>query len=81
MLDALGIERAAFAGHSIAGVELPLFAIRQPDRADAVVYLDALHGFMEPTPDPAENPAIAALDMVPRREDLGARTSSRLRLI
>lgn len=69
-LDALGIERAAFAGHSFAGIELPLFAIRYPERVQATVYLDALHVFLEPTPDPANDPAIAALDMVPRPDDL-----------
>ena len=69
-LDALEIERAAFAGHSFAGVELPLFAIRYPDRVTAAVYLDALHVFLEPTPDPTNDPAIAALDMIPKRADL-----------
>ena len=71
-LDALGFERAALAGHSFAGVELPLFAIRYPKRVQATIYLDALHVFLEPTPDPANDPAIAALNMIPVSEDLAS---------
>ncbi len=40
-LDQQGIERAALAGHSIAGDEITAFAARYPDRVDALIYIDA----------------------------------------
>jgi pimeloyl-ACP methyl ester carboxylesterase len=40
-LDALKIERAHLAGHSLAGDELTLFAGRYPERVGKLVYLDA----------------------------------------
>lgn len=41
-LDALGIDRVALAGYSIAGTELTLFAAIHPERVSHLVYLDAL---------------------------------------
>ncbi|HNA56448.1 MAG TPA: alpha/beta hydrolase, partial [Anaerolineales bacterium] len=41
-MDALQIEKAAFAGHSIAGVELTHFAATHPERVEKLIYLDAL---------------------------------------
>ena len=41
VLDALGIERAVFVGHSVAGTELTALALNHPDRLEALVYLDA----------------------------------------
>jgi non-heme chloroperoxidase len=41
VLDALGIERAVFVGHSVAGSELSALARNHPDRVEALVYLDA----------------------------------------
>ncbi len=69
-LDALGIERAVFAGHSFAGLELPLFAIRYPDRVDAIIYLDGVNVLLEPQPDPANDPVWATLETHPKEEDL-----------
>ncbi len=40
--SALQIEKAAFAGHSIAGVELTHFAATHPERVEKLIYLDAL---------------------------------------
>jgi pimeloyl-ACP methyl ester carboxylesterase len=40
-LDALKIERAHLAGHSLAGDELTRFAGRHPERVGKLVYLDA----------------------------------------
>lgn len=41
-MNALGIDKAIFAGHSIAGVELTHFAATHPNRVEKLVYLDAL---------------------------------------
>ncbi|HZT96581.1 MAG TPA: alpha/beta hydrolase [Chloroflexota bacterium] len=42
-LDALGIERASFVGHSLAGDELTRFVTLYPERVDRLVYLDAAY--------------------------------------
>jgi len=41
-MDALHIEKAILAGHSLAGVELTHFAATHPERVEKLVYLDAL---------------------------------------
>jgi non-heme chloroperoxidase len=41
VLDALGIKKAVFVGHSIAGSELSKIAIKYPSYVDKLVYLDA----------------------------------------
>jgi non-heme chloroperoxidase len=41
VLDALGIERAVFVGHSVAGTELSALALNHSDRVESLVYLDA----------------------------------------
>ena len=41
-MDALHIEKAILAGHSLAGVELSHFAATHPTRVEKLVYLDAL---------------------------------------
>jgi len=41
-MDALKIEKAILAGHSLAGVELTHFAATYPTRVEKLVYLDAL---------------------------------------
>jgi pimeloyl-ACP methyl ester carboxylesterase len=41
VLDALGIKKAVFVGHSIAGAELSKIAARYPRYVDKLVYLDA----------------------------------------
>jgi pimeloyl-ACP methyl ester carboxylesterase len=41
-MDALNIQRAIFAGHSLAGVELTHFAATYPARVEKLIYLDAL---------------------------------------
>jgi len=38
VLDAVGIERAVFVGHSVAGSELSALALNHPDRVDALVW-------------------------------------------
>jgi pimeloyl-ACP methyl ester carboxylesterase len=57
-LDALGIERAHLAGHSIAGAELTLFAARFPERVGKLVYLDAAY-------DRSTQEAVLEADPVP----------------
>ncbi|WP_426755400.1 alpha/beta fold hydrolase [Myxococcus sp. Y35] len=57
-LDALGISKASFAGHSLAGDELTWLALHHPERVDALVYLDAtdsrgeISAFLEGLPLP-----------------------------
>jgi pimeloyl-ACP methyl ester carboxylesterase len=41
VLDALGIKKAVFVGHSIAGAELSKIAAKYPHYVDKLVYLDA----------------------------------------
>lgn len=41
-MDALHIEKAILAGHSLAGVELTHFAATHPNRVEKLIYLDAL---------------------------------------
>jgi pimeloyl-ACP methyl ester carboxylesterase len=41
VLDALGIKKAVFVGHSIAGSELSKIAVKYPSYVDKLVYLDA----------------------------------------
>jgi pimeloyl-ACP methyl ester carboxylesterase len=42
ILDTLGIKKAVFVGHSIAGSELSKIAVKYPKYVDKLVYLDAL---------------------------------------
>lgn len=69
-LDELQIERAGFVGHSFAGIEIPRLAIRYPDRVAAIVYMDALHVLLEPTPDSTNDTALNALERTPNPNDL-----------
>jgi len=41
VLDTLGIKKAVFVGHSIAGSELSNIAVKYPSYVDKLVYLDA----------------------------------------
>jgi pimeloyl-ACP methyl ester carboxylesterase len=41
VLDALGIDKAVFVGHSVAGSELSELGLKHPGRTEALVYLDA----------------------------------------
>jgi len=41
VLDTLGIKKAVFVGHSIAGSELSEIAVKYPSYVDKLVYLDA----------------------------------------
>lgn len=64
-LDALGIERAHLAGHSMAGDELTLFAQRYPERVGRLVYLDSSlrHLWLDDhAADPLAPPPPAAAD-------------------
>jgi pimeloyl-ACP methyl ester carboxylesterase len=46
LLDSLGVARASFVGHSIAGGELTGLAARFPNRVRRLVYLDAAYDHM-----------------------------------
>lgn len=41
-MDALNVDKAILAGHSLAGVELTHFAATYPERVEKLVYLEAL---------------------------------------
>jgi len=41
-MDALEVEKASLAGHSLAGVELTHFGATYPSRVEKLIYLDAL---------------------------------------
>lgn len=43
LMDALGIRRASFVGHSIAGGELAALGAKHADRVDRLIYIDAAY--------------------------------------
>ncbi len=71
-LDAQEIGRAVLVGHSFAGLEMPLFAIRHPERVEAIVFLDALNVNLEPAPDAAKDPVWNVLERTPSEVDLAS---------
>ena len=74
-LDALAIERAILVGHSFAGIEMPLFATRYPQRVEAIVYLDAIHPLLGPEPDRSKDPVLSQLPAGPAAADLVSRAA------
>ena len=52
-LDALGVERASVAGHSMGGAVAAVFAARHPARVDRLVLADAFY-----PPEPGEVPLV-----------------------
>ena len=61
VLDAMGIEKAVFVGHSLAGSELSRLGLDYPDRVDKLVYLDASDLAERFSPDRAEPPGAQPL--------------------
>ena len=61
VLDALGIEKAVFVGHSLAGSELSRLGLDYPDRVEKLVYLDASDLSERFSPDRAEPPGAQPL--------------------
>jgi pimeloyl-ACP methyl ester carboxylesterase len=61
VLDALGIDRAVFAGHSIAGSELSKIGEIHKDRVESLVYLDALDLAERFAPSRLEPPGAGSL--------------------
>jgi pimeloyl-ACP methyl ester carboxylesterase len=59
-LDALGIERASVAGHSMGGAVAAVFAARHPERIDRLVLADALY-----PQEPNETPLVFRLLRTP----------------
>ena len=55
-MDALGVEKASLAGHSLAGVELTHFAATHPGRVEKLIYLDALDDRRREQAIHAQNP-------------------------
>ncbi len=73
-LDALGIERSILVGHSFGGLEVSLFAIRYPERVEAIAYLDALFPRLDPEPDLSGDPVWSVIPTGgPKVEDLVSR--------
>ena len=73
-LDTLGIERSILVGHSFGGLEMPLFAIRHPQRVEAIVYLDALFPRLDPEPDLSGDPIWSMIPTAgPTADDLVSR--------
>jgi pimeloyl-ACP methyl ester carboxylesterase len=71
--DFLGIDRAVLGGHSWAGIEIPRFATKYPDRVAAAIYLDAVNVLLEPRPDFAKDPVWAVLETQPQPSDMVSR--------
>ena len=58
LLDALGIERAHVAGHSMGGCEASALAARHPGRVTRIAYLDGAHDWADsPIPEWPEEAA------------------------
>lgn len=55
-MDSLNAEKAVFAGHSLAGVELTHFAGMYPERVEKLVYLEALDDRTREQAIHAQNP-------------------------
>src|SRR4030095_324882 len=55
VLDALGISKATFVGHSLAGSELSKIGEVYKNRVDKLVYVDA-HALAEPPAPPPPGP-------------------------
>jgi pimeloyl-ACP methyl ester carboxylesterase len=61
VLDAMGIEKAVFVGHSLAGSELSRLGLEYPDRVEKLVYLDASDLAERFSPDRTEPPGAQPL--------------------
>ena len=62
VLDALGIKKAVFVGHSVSGSELSKIAVKYPSYVDKLVYLDAYDISLAPTPLDVPPPPFTAAD-------------------
>ena len=71
-LDAVEIERAVLVGHSMAGYEMPLFAIRYPQRVEAIVCIDAIYRKMASEPDFSDDPTNALPFIKPTLDDFAS---------
>src|SRR5262245_38870369 len=60
VLDALGIDKAVFVGHSVAGGELSALGQSYPARVDKLVYLDAVDLSAQPSRQPPGPPSTDA---------------------
>jgi pimeloyl-ACP methyl ester carboxylesterase len=65
-LDNRQIDKAFLAGHSFAGIEMPHFARRYPERVAGLIFLDALFPHLDPEPNLGEDPvwSIPAPDLM-----------------
>ena len=58
----MGINKAVFVGHSLAGSELSKIAVKYPSYVDKLVYLDAYDISLAPTPSDVPLPPFTAAD-------------------
>jgi pimeloyl-ACP methyl ester carboxylesterase len=73
-LDAVGINRTILVGHSFAGLEMLRFAIRYPQRVEAIVFLDALFPKLDPAPDLSGDPVWSIIPTEgPGEDDLASK--------
>jgi pimeloyl-ACP methyl ester carboxylesterase len=71
-LDAMDIKQAILVGHSMAGFEMPLFAIRYPQRVEAIVFMDAIYPKMDSEPDFSDDPTNALPSVEPSADDFAS---------
>lgn len=66
VLDALGIDKAVFVGHSIAGDELSTLGVRHAERVAGLIYLDAAYDRVASVPSERYRELNAALPDKPQ---------------
>jgi len=71
-LDAMRIKRTILVGHSMAGFEMPLFAIRYPQRVEAIVCMDAIFPKLDSEPDFSDDPIDALPSVKPTPDDFAS---------
>jgi pimeloyl-ACP methyl ester carboxylesterase len=69
-LDATQIDRTILVGHSFAGIEMPHFARRYPERVAGLIFLDALFPYLDTEPDFSDDPVWSLSIPEPTAADL-----------
>ena len=71
-LDTMRIDKAILAGHIFAGIEIPHFARRYPERVTGLIFLDALFPHLDPEPDLSGDPIWSVAPPDPTASDLAS---------
>ena len=71
-LDTKQIEKAILAGHSFAGIEMPHFARRYPERVAGLILFDAVFPHLDPEPDLSGDPVWSVAVPDPTAADLAS---------